>query len=102
MFSNMKARALVNRRIVLTPIAFVEMLLWEVPFPVRGSKHSYKYGLALVVGGVCILRYDNEAGKGDHRHVGMEEHPYRFEGVDRLIADFEGDVRRWLDEHADA
>lgn len=100
--SNMKARSLVNRRIVLTPNAFAEMLLWEVPVPVRGSSHSYKYGLALVVGGVCVLRYDNEAGKGDHRHVGEEERTYHFQGVERLIADFEEDVRRWLDENADA
>ncbi len=98
----MKARALVNRRIVLTPTAFVEMLLWEVPLPVRGSMHNYKYGLALVADGVCVLRYDNEAVKGDHRHLDNEEQSYSFEGVDRLIADFEADVRRWLDEHANA
>lgn len=98
----MKARLLLDRRIVLTPTVFAELVLWEVPEPVAGSAHSYKYRLALVAGGACVLRYDNEAGKGDHAHRGAEEHPYRFQGVDRLVADFETDVRRWLDEHGDA
>jgi hypothetical protein len=48
---------------------------------------------------VCVLRYDNEAGKGDHRHIGGKELPYRFAGVDSLLDDFRADVRRWLDEN---
>jgi hypothetical protein len=47
---------------------------------------------ALVVDGVCVLRYDNEAGKGDHRHVGRREQAYDFTGPDRLLADFWRDV----------
>jgi len=44
--------------------------------------------LALVEDGVCTLRYDNEAGKGDHKHeVGLEM-PYAFASVERLMADF--------------
>ncbi len=98
----MKARSLLDRRLTLTPTAFAELILWELPAPVSGSTHGYKYRLALVASGICVLRYDNEAGKGDHVHVGAEERPYRFEGVDRLLADFETDVRRWLDEHGDS
>ena len=67
--------------------------------PLGGSTHSYKYRLALVVDGVCVLRYDNEAGKGDHKHVGDRQLPYRFSNVDDLLADFGQDVRRWLDEN---
>ncbi len=47
---------------------FVEIVIWHVPVAVRGSLHEFKYSLALVADGVCVLRYDNEAGKGDHRH----------------------------------
>lgn len=46
------------------------------------------------------MRYDNEAGKGDHKHVGPVEMPYRFEGVDKLMGDFGRDVKRWFDENA--
>ena len=56
--------------------------------------------LALVSEGVCVLRYDNEAGKGDHRHVGAIEAPYMFNGIDQLLADFLADVERWLDDNA--
>jgi hypothetical protein len=36
------------------------------------------------------VRYDNEAGKGDHKHVGTEEHEveYCFVSVPQLIRDF--------------
>jgi hypothetical protein len=98
----MKARSLIDRRLVLAPAIFAELVLWEVPTPVPGSRHRYKYRLALVAHGVCVLRYDNEAGKGDHVHVGTDERPYRFDGIDRLIADFETDARRWIDEHGDS
>ena len=42
-----------------------------------------------------MLRYDNEAGKGDHRHLGMREAPYTFVSVDRLLDDFLSDVAAW-------
>lgn len=42
-----------------------------------------------------MLRYDNEAGKGDHRHVGSKEAPYVFGSVDELLDDFFADVARW-------
>jgi len=45
------------------------------------------------------MRYDNEAGKGDHRHIGVREFPYEFSDVDRLLEDFYSDVRKWLDEN---
>ena len=39
------------------------------------------------------LRYDNETGKGDHRHIGSREERYRFTTVDGLLNDFMRDVR---------
>jgi len=59
---------------------------------VPGSTHLLKYSLALIVRGVCVLRYDNEAGKGDHKHIGELEVPYRFTTPAALIADFWRDV----------
>jgi hypothetical protein len=66
----------------------------------RGSRHSYKYRLALIADGICVLRYDNEASKGDHKHIGDREFPYQFADVDVLLDDFRSDVRRWLDENS--
>ena len=84
----------------MTANAFVEIVLWQVPKPVRGSLHDVKYSLVLVVDDVCVLRYDNEAGKGDHRHLGNIETPYLFSGVDQLLADFARDVGRWFDDNS--
>ena len=91
----MKARLLLDERHQLRVDAFVEVRVWETPGPVRGSEHRLKYALAYVVEGVCVLRYDNEAGKGDHRHVSEKEEPYRFSDTDTLLADFWRDVEKW-------
>ena len=62
------------------------LTIWRVPQPVPPSAHAFKYRLAYVVGGECVVRYDNERGKGDHRHVGTVTTPYRFDyGEERFI-----------------
>jgi hypothetical protein len=38
--------------------------------------------------------YDNERGKGDHRHYGDQEEVYVFTDVGTLVADFLKDVIR--------
>ncbi len=64
----MKADLLLRERIVIGEEAFVEMVVWRVPSRVLGSDHEYKFRLACVVNHRCVLRFDNEAGKGDHYH----------------------------------
>ena len=98
----MRARLLVDQRIILSDCEFAESVVWEVPEPVRGSGHDLKYRLAFVVNGECVVRYDNEAGKGDHRHAGSQERAYRFESIEKLLADFERDIARWRDENHNA
>jgi hypothetical protein len=95
MFSNMKAALLIDERHVLSARAFVEIVVWRVPHRLRGSNHRFKYRLALVVDGACVLRYDNEAGKGDHRHMRDDEEPYGFTDPDALLADFWRDAEEW-------
>jgi Family of unknown function (DUF6516) len=84
----MKATLLIDERHVLDAHAFVEIVVWRLPRAMRGSNHGFKYRLALVVDGLCVLRYDNEAGKGDHRHIRDKEEPYRFTDPERLLTDF--------------
>jgi len=95
----MKAVALLRTRLALSETAFAELVIWKTPQPVAGSTHSFKYRLAYIVDGVCVIRYDNEAGKGDHRHFGQEENVYTFQTPERLIADFERDMMRWNREN---
>lgn len=42
------------------------------------------------------MRYDNERGKGDHRHVGKTEEPYAFTTPEALFRDFVADIARIL------
>ena len=88
----MRAEPLMDERHVLDEATFVEIVIRRLPRPLAGSRHSFKYRLALVRNGVCVLRYDNEAGKGDHRHVPERETPYRFADPKTLLADFWADV----------
>ncbi len=95
----MKATELLRRRIIYAENRFAELVLWRLSKPLGGSKHPFKYRLVYVVNEECVLRYDNEAGKGDHRHWGKKESEYTFSGPERLIADFQADIERWDHEN---
>jgi Family of unknown function (DUF6516) len=75
--------------------SIVEIVIWELPEPLPPSQHRYKYRLYFGAAGVARVRYDNERGKGDHRHVGDREQDYLFTSVEQLLADFQSDVERW-------
>jgi len=92
----MKAKLIEKSRTNLTDDAFIETALWLLPSPVPGSAHNFKYRLALVVNGECVLRYDNERGKGDHRHIGDREESFEFTTLKALIDAFNQDVERML------
>lgn len=96
---SMKTVPLVRTRITYSASAFAELALWRVPQPVAGSRHGFTYRLVYVVDGVCVIRYDNESGKGDHRHVAGRESPYAFTTPDQLITDFQTDIARWGHEN---
>ena len=98
----MKAVELVRTRVVYSGEAFAELVLWQLPKPLAGSGHRFKYRLAYVVRGECVLRYDNESGKGDHRHYAGRESAYAFSMPDRLLAAFQADIERWNRENSDA
>jgi hypothetical protein len=91
----MDVELLLRERHQIAPDAFVELRIWRVPEPVRSSTHDYKYALVYVVAGQCVIRYDNEAGKGDHKHSGAVETPYVFTTPAKLLADFWFDVDQW-------
>lgn len=95
----MTATLLVRCRERRRPGTFIEIVIWRLPRHLPGSGHPHTYRLALVDLGVCVLRYDTEAGKGDHLHRGAEETPFRFTTIEALLEDFDAETGRWLDEH---
>lgn len=98
----MKATELLRRRVPYSETSFAEMVLWQLPQPLPGSSHSFKYRLAYGVQGVCVLRYDNESGKGDHRHYKGKESKFAFESSEKLIQSFQRDIARYQREDSDS
>lgn len=98
----MKAVLVARTRVVYAGNAFAELVLWKLPAPVSGSRHAFKYRLAYVVDGVCVIRYDNEAGKGDHRHCRARQSAYAFTTPEALLAAFGRDIERWNRENGDS
>lgn len=94
-----------SKRIVGTKLNFpngtiLEMAAWELDEPVPGSRHRYKYRLFFGTPGTRLIGYDNERGKGDHRHIGEAEEPYAFTSLDQVIRDFRDAVGRWRNASA--
>ncbi|GAA0539547.1 hypothetical protein FHS83_003724 [Rhizomicrobium palustre] len=91
----MRAELLLDERHILGEDVFVELVVWRLPRAAKGSAHIFKYRLALVINGICVMRYDNEPGKGDHRHIGAAEEAYDFTTPEALLEDFWSEVERW-------
>ncbi|MHB8455993.1 MAG: toxin-antitoxin system TumE family protein [Acidiferrobacterales bacterium] len=89
----MRALKVHEVREVLPDGTIIEGVIWALPRPTPDRPHGYKYRLYCGREGLCLVRYDNETGKGDHVHYGTEEHPYRFVSLARLMADFARDVQ---------
>jgi len=87
----MKA-ALLQHSKFLHADGLIEIAIWRVPEPIKPSEHGYKYRLVYIVDGVRVVGYDNERGKGDHKHFGAIEVAYMFRGLAALLDDFWQDV----------
>ena len=90
----MTAELVLRRRDVFEDGSFTEMRVWRVPEPVPPSEHRFKYSLVYIVEGKRVLGYDNERGKGDHRHIGDAQEPVLFETMTDLVDRFISEVRQ--------
>lgn len=92
----MPATLILREKEIRSDGVVIEMVIWAVDPAVRGSAHGYKYRLYAGVRGKTLVRYDNEAGKGDHKHVGPaeDEAPYRFVSMGQTVCDFLVEVER--------
>ena len=84
----MRAALIQSEKQLFEDGAIRQVRIWLVPEPVPPATHRFKYSLVYVVQGVRVIGFDNERGKGDHRHLHGTETPYDFQGVAKLLADF--------------
>lgn len=95
----MKAVRIFYDKAVLSDGAIVQMAIWRLPNATKERPHGLKY--SLFYGGPYgrIVGYDNESGKGDHKHIREVETSYQFLNVETMVADFLADVERIRNEH---
>jgi len=86
-----------DRKLLLESGAIVQIKVWRLPEPTEERPHGLKYSLFYGRPGERVVGYDNEAGKGDHRHYREREEPYRFTTYRNLLADFWQDVRKEIE-----
>jgi Family of unknown function (DUF6516) len=91
----MPARLITKAKEIRDDGSIVEIVVWEVPEPLLPCTHLYKYRLYYGAAGIDRVRYDNELGKGDHRHALSVEEPYKFSTLETLVEDFQRDVQNW-------
>lgn len=95
MMQYMKATLLARTREVRDDGSIVEVVIWELPEALPPSEHRYKYRLFYGRPGEERVRYDNERGKGDHKHLAGLETEYPFVSLEQLLDDFERDIETW-------
>jgi len=97
----MKANRIFYDKAVLADGSIVEMVIWKLPKVSPERPHGLKYRLYFGRDGQRIVGYDNERGKGDHRHYRGVETTYPFVSVEKMIADFLEDVERASNEEGE-
>ncbi|HHN63749.1 MAG TPA: hypothetical protein ENK09_00105 [Nitrospirae bacterium] len=91
-----KAKLVYHSKLIYPDGAIREMIIWQLPSKTPDRPHGLKY--RLYYGnekGDCLVRYDNESGKGDHRHIKGKEEPYKFTNVEKSVEDFQKDIDKF-------
>lgn len=93
----MKAVRIFYDKTLLPDGFIVEMVIWQLPQSIE-RPHGLKYRLFFGRGGQRLVGYDNESGKGDHKHILDIEKRYKFTSIEKLVSDFLSDVERVRNE----
>ncbi len=89
-----KAKLVYRSKLIYSDGAIREMVIWQLPEKTPERPHGLKYRLYYGDSKGNCVRYDNETGKGDHRHLNDKEEQYYFTTVEKLVADFQQDINK--------
>lgn len=87
-----------NRRLNLHGGWIIQIRVWKLPATSEERPHGLKYSLFFGRDGERIVGYDNERGKGDHRHYRRRQEPYAFTSMEKLVSDFWSDVKKEISD----
>ena len=91
----MKAKLIYREKFIYADGAIREMVLWQLPEKTSDRPHGLKYRLYYGLdNGTCLVRYDNESSKGDHKHIKGREESFQFKGVEELVTDFLEEIEK--------
>lgn len=88
----MKAKLVLEDKIAFEDGSILQIRIWSVPRPVPPATHGYKYSLFFGRPGRRLVGFDNERGKGDHKHILDAETAYTFVSIEQLLRDFRAAV----------
>ena len=95
---HMKAKLIAKEKMLLKDGYILELVVWQLPLKTKDRPHGYKYRLYFGNSkGECLVRYDNETGKGDHKHINNKEIAYKFVNKNKLFKDFYRDITLFLE-----
>ena len=97
----MAAKLIFHDKYIYADGAIREMVIWQLPKTNEERPHGLKYRLFYGYPDKCLVRYDNERGKGDHKHHLENEEKYSFTSVEQLILDFNIDIKNLRGEPHD-
>lgn len=84
----MKAEKITEHKSVSADGSIIQFVVWKLPVPVPPTTHGFKYRMVYIRDGIRVVGFDNERGKGDHKHLDGQEYPYTFTTIGQLIEDF--------------
>ena len=92
---HMASRLIYREKFIYSDGSIREMVLWQLSKKTPDRPHQLKYRLYYgLKDGTCIVRCDNETGKGDHKRIKGTEKTYNFTDVETLVADFLEDIEK--------
>lgn len=89
------ASVILSEKILFSGGWILQIRVWKLPAATQEPSRAQILAF-LGRAGERVIGYDNEAGKGDHRHHRELEERYDFRALDTLIADFTADVLKEL------
>ena len=93
--AHMAAKLIYREKYIYSDGGIREMVLWQLPKKSPDRPHGLKYRLYYgLANGTCLVRFDNESGKGAPKHVGSQEESYLFIDVETLVADFLAEIEK--------
>lgn len=88
------AEVLFHEKVVTEEGDIVEARILRVP-PDSAHPEGRRYALVYIHQNKRVIGYDNFERKGHHKHIEGKELPYQFENVEKLLQDFNEDIRKW-------